>query len=540
MNQNIKPSYRKKFFFFIVSITLTFLSSTQAQVPYNTSPDWQSVEDSDYGTGCDFADVNSDGYLDLAVSNGNDIIMAHNYVYINNNGVMPTIATWVSADSNYSGHCEFGDINGDGYPELMVANYISAGWEPAVVQIYTNIGGVLEPYPSWQTADSIYSFRATFGDADGDGDLDLAVATGEAYHGYLHPNLVYFNENGLLQTTPGWISADHDASYDVFWVDIDNDYDLDLAFLASGGPVKIYYNYGDSIGTLPGWQSDDIDNGNSFDFADLNGDGYFDLGVANNTQLGGSGLFKIYFSDGDSLHSSSDWESSTSGYGSEAVFSDVDNDGDYDFITGRWWGRIYIYLNNSGSFNTNPDWISSASYQSVIENITFGDVDNAAEISTHITFTVENGCRLFYLTDRQFQGIDSIVVNGQILEPFSYCYHFVAGWVSLRDTPSQRVIIYYRNSPYKDMAVSNWDRESYIFTNINVYQPFIAGDANGSGHLSGSDVTYLVSYFKGYVLPPQPYLAGDANGNCLVNGADVTYLVIYFKGLGQPPFYGDC
>ncbi len=239
-------------------------------------------------------------------------------------------------------------------------------------------------------------------------------------------------------------------------------------------------------------------------------------------------------------HSSADWQSSTTGYGSEAVFSDVDNDGDYDFITGRWWGRINIYLNSSGNFNINPDWISGASYQSVIENITFCDVDRAAEINTHITFNVENGRRLFYLSDRQLQSIDSVIVDGQHLELSDYCYHLVAGWVSLKDTPSQQVIIYYSNSPHKDMAVSNWDRESYIFTNTNIYESFIAGDANGSGQVSGSDVTYLVSYFKGNVQAPQPYLAGDANGDCLVNGADVTYLVIYFKGFGAPPFYGDC
>ena len=529
-----------KISFFTLAIIILSFNPVLAQVPYNTYPDWQSSEDSDNGTGCDFGDVNGDGYLDLAVSNGNDITMAHNFVYINENGFMPNIATWVSADSNYSGHCQFGDINGDGYPELMVANYISDSWQPAVVQIYANNNGVLDTFPSWQTADSIYSFRAAFGDADGDGDLDLAVATGEPYHGHFYPNLIYFNEGGTLETTPGWISAVSDASYDVFWVDIDNDYDLDLAFSSVAGPVKIYYNYGDSIGTVPGWQSDDIDNGNSFDFADLNGDGYFDMGVAYNTQLDGSGLFKIYFSNGDTLHSSADWQSSTIGYGSEAVFSDVDNDGDYDFITGRWWGRINIYLNSSGNFNINPDWISGASYQSVIENITFCDVDRAAEINTHITFNVENGRRLFYLSDRQLQSIDSVIVDGQHLELSDYCYHLVAGWVSLKDTPSQQVIIYYSNSPHKDMAVSNWDRESYIFTNTNIYESFIAGDANGSGQVSGSDVTYLVSYFKGNVQAPQPYLAGDANGDCLVNGADVTYLVIYFKGFGAPPFYGDC
>jgi len=69
---------------------------------------------------------------------------------------------------------------------------------------------------------------------------------------------------------------------------------------------------------------------------------------------------------------------------------------------------------------------------------------------------------------------------------------------------------------------------------------FIAGDANGDGQVIGSDVTYLVNYFRDINPVPDPYLAGDANGDCLVTGPDVTYLVNYFRGLGDPPFQGDC
>ncbi|MCP4582933.1 MAG: hypothetical protein GY839_15085 [candidate division Zixibacteria bacterium] len=69
---------------------------------------------------------------------------------------------------------------------------------------------------------------------------------------------------------------------------------------------------------------------------------------------------------------------------------------------------------------------------------------------------------------------------------------------------------------------------------------FIAGDANGDGMVIGSDVTYLVQYFRGQNDPPDPLLAGDANGDCLVIGSDVTYLITYFRGLGEPPVYGDC
>lgn len=449
----------------IVWVIVLRANFVSAQTPYEFIPDWLSVENTAYGTGCDFGDLNRDGWLDLAVSNGNDMAMMPNYIYINENGVLPNQATIISLDSLYSGHCEFGDVNNDGYSEIMVANYISPNWRPGSAQVYYNDQGNPEGLPSWVTADSIYCFRATFGDPDGDGDLDLACGTGEAYHNQQRPNLIYFNHDGILETAPGWVSADSDAAYDVQFVDIDNDGDQDLAVLTSGGPVKIYYNYGDSIETLPGWQSSEEDNGNSFDFADVNGDGYLDLGVANNTQMGGSGYFAIYYSSNGRLPGEPDWQSFTYGYGSEAAFCDIDGDDDYDFITGRWFGLIYIYLNENGLFNIVPDWSSDQQYSLVVENIVFADIDNGEELPAFETFLGDGQRKLFHLSDRYLQGIDQVVVAGVELPLTGYCYSLQDSWVSLAAAPDDSVTIFYRTSDTKDMAVSNWGGSTYIFTN---------------------------------------------------------------------------
>jgi len=78
---------------------------------------------------------------------------------------------------------------------------------------------------------------------------------------------------------------------------------------------------------------------------------------------------------------------------------------------------------------------------------------------------------------------------------------------------------------------------------VEVYNTFvyigedtaIRGDANCNRSRTGSDVTYLVSYFKGSVGCPCSLRAGDSNADGNVAGNDVTYLVRYFKGLGPPP-----
>lgn len=91
--------------------------------------------------------------------------------------------------------------------------------------------------------------------------------------------------------------------------------------------------------------------------------------------------------------------------------------------------------------------------------------------------------------------------------------------------------------------------DSFGFTNVSYYYSgsiqftidptiIIRGDANCNGERRGSDVTYLVGYFKGLSAGPCIVKAGDANNDGFVSGGDVTFLVRYFKGLGpEPPPY---
>ena len=66
---------------------------------------------------------------------------------------------------------------------------------------------------------------------------------------------------------------------------------------------------------------------------------------------------------------------------------------------------------------------------------------------------------------------------------------------------------------------------------------YIPGDVNGDGQVIGSDVTFLVNYFRCLATPPFEvdgfYPAADVNGDCQIIGSDVTYLVNYFRGMNQ-------
>jgi len=79
--------------------------------------------------------------------------------------------------------------------------------------------------------------------------------------------------------------------------------------------------------------------------------------------------------------------------------------------------------------------------------------------------------------------------------------------------------------------------------------PYLPGDVNMAEGgwppaVIGSDVTYLVNYFRGMESSQPCNLGGfwasaDVNGDCIVIGSDVTRLVRYFYGQLMASFCGD-
>jgi len=83
---------------------------------------------------------------------------------------------------------------------------------------------------------------------------------------------------------------------------------------------------------------------------------------------------------------------------------------------------------------------------------------------------------------------------------------------------------------------------------VDTYEYF-PGDANMHNgtwppQLIGSDVTYLVNFFRGLTENPACkiasfYCAADINGDCSVIGSDVTRLVNFFRGMNQVSYCPD-
>ena len=456
--------------FTLLIIPLIYL---QSQVPFNLNPDWISTDISSVTTGGAFADIDQDGWLDFVVANGNDISRQKLAVYYNDGaGNYPLIPNWQSADIDYNGHLDVGDINADGYPDVAVSVYIgpSGFSSPGKVKLYLNNAGTLSSNPDWISGDDVYTFSCAFGDADGDGDLDLAVAGGESYQNNPEQPRIYYNDNGMLESLPSWKATSTQYSYDVNWADFDNDGDLDVVFNGESYPNRVFENNAGTISTTPVWESTDASQyANSLFVGDVNSDGFLDLAIADNNQLGGQGKFKIYLNNNGTLNTTPFWTSTWGGYGSGIMLADIDNDLDLDLLTGGWWQPCRIYLNSNGNFNNTPEYTSTST--SVVEAIVCGDVDKDALEETEDIFTGDGSQKLFYLPRTLLQDFKRVIVGNDTLALNDYCYDLESGWISLAEAPAPGTTITFEAvvSWDLDMGITNWDQNkgNYLFYNTS-------------------------------------------------------------------------
>jgi len=129
----------------------------------------------------------------------------------------------------------------------------------------------LEPIIGTARLQSIINYRDGLVDMNGDGDLDVAFATGEGYQNDYQQDIIYLNVDGNFSNSIYWNSDAVGASMDVAWGDVDNDGDLDLAFTYDATATSVYYNDNGVMETTPSWQAGTTESGNTLVFGDVNG-----------------------------------------------------------------------------------------------------------------------------------------------------------------------------------------------------------------------------------------------------------------------------
>ncbi|MCO5274736.1 MAG: FG-GAP-like repeat-containing protein [Flavobacteriales bacterium] len=348
-------------------------------------------------------DLNGDGYSDVAIgapyqpkTPGTNNGAVH--LFRGNAGTgLSTVASSVqqgpgSANFGFS-VSSAGDMNGDGYSDLLVGAPGTGGGKGAVhvfpggaVPTLVNTPAVtLGGAPAEQLGYAV----ALAGDANGDGYADILVGSPgsstnrgkvQVYRGdatiALDDAHQLISISGTTGTTGRFGAAVATAG------DVNGDGVSDLALAApdqdTWGVVKIFHGTPDVISTSPSWfivgSTNYEDQGMSLATAgDVNGDGYADVLVSNRGGLSSPGEVRMYLGGPTGLSATAAWtktgEHVDDRFGQGvASAGDVNGDGYSDVLVGApsfqragdpvgtWRGKVYLYLGSASGLATTPVW----------------------------------------------------------------------------------------------------------------------------------------------------------------------------------------
>lgn len=296
----------------------------------------------------ELADINDDGWVDLLFANGGFYDTPDSprssYVFLNRGSGQPyeEVADDVlGPDGMLARVIKVRDVNQDGQPDIMAGTTFqtqSRLWLGEGDGRFTEVTATHLP----QMAASIGDLE--FGDVDDDGDLDMVLAD-------WGPGSPMANEGGRTML---WVNdgegrfTDVTAvqmpealvrfSWELEFVDVDNDYDLDILVSCKQCAGSFLFE-NDGFGVFADVTQDRLPryrNNYDFEAMDLNGDAYLDLITVND-----SSDFKerIFINDraGGFVDASSDLWPREHNLGVDdnmVAFLDFDSDGDADFLIG--------------------------------------------------------------------------------------------------------------------------------------------------------------------------------------------------------------
>lgn len=247
------------------------------------------------------------------------------------------------------------DINGDGKPDLLVANECIANCVDGGVTVFLGNGdGTFKPAVVYDAGSSTV-LSAALADVNGDGKLDLAVdAAGKI-------NILLGNGDGTFQPpveqpqTGGFLSQ----------ADLNGDGKIDLAVDSVGVDVLL----GNGDGTFQAAVSyyDSQNSPSLVAFGDVNGDGHPDMIVASEcmdvTCDHVTGGVSVLINNGDGTFQQAVTYNSGERYATFASMGDVNGDGKPDLLVANGNGSgssgMAVLLNNYGAPSTTTSLVSS-------------------------------------------------------------------------------------------------------------------------------------------------------------------------------------
>jgi hypothetical protein len=274
------------------------------------------------------ADLNGDGKPDLLVANEGSSTVG--ILLGNGDGTFQAVATYGSgAVGAYS--VAVADVNGDGKPDVLVANLANkSNGDGSVGVLLGNGDGTFQAAVTYYSGGSV-AYSVAVADVNGDGKPDLVVANGNSNT----IGVLLGNGDGTFQAAVTY-GCGGDLPYSVAVADLNGDGKPDLLVAnSSSNTVGMLLGNGDGTFQAAVTYGSNGSNARSVAVADANGDGKPDLVVVNlcaSTSNCGTGSVSVLLGNGDgTFQAAASYDSG--GYIAYSVaVADLNGDGKPDLV----------------------------------------------------------------------------------------------------------------------------------------------------------------------------------------------------------------